>query len=235
MRTSTTLASLWLTPMVLATFSTLFGKNGPERTTGKDASYKIESSLWRAASEGTHFDNPKFECKHKSQLEIYDAFKSMEGSVEKLTATIHPDAHFHVSGHHPLSGIYNGLDTFFVNSMWRLFKTYDDHIDEHTNNLLAISGGCDEEWSTQETVQDIRSNVGKKYTIMTAWVTRWSEGKIVQARVYLDGGAVEELLHDNESWTNHTMDVIREDYIPGPQGLPPKAMLEAMKVHKTDL
>ncbi len=55
---------------------------------------------------------------------------------------------------------------FYVNGLWRLRKTYDDHISELKIGIWAITGGCDEEWSIQEMHFDARSNVGK-YQDMT--------------------------------------------------------------------
>ena len=54
-----------------------------------------------------------------------------------------------------------------MNGLWRLSKTYDEHMDEFKISIWAITGGCDQEWSIQEVHFDLRSNVGRLYSPTT--------------------------------------------------------------------
>ena len=143
-----------------------------------------------------------------------------------------------------------------MNGLWRLQKTYDDHYDELEVSVWAITGGCDEEWSTQEMRFKARSNVGmfyswttngtinslivekftgKEYGVVNVWLTKWSGHRIVEVRTYVDGAVVVELLSENEIWFNSTQDTIRTEYMPGPRGMPPAHIMESFRESKRDL
>ncbi|KIN05369.1 hypothetical protein OIDMADRAFT_116473 [Oidiodendron maius Zn] len=189
----------------------------------------------RPPTGGTYFDNPSYDCKHASQPHIFDVFSKLELQPERLSQTMDPNAKFHIIGNHPLAGKYSSLEMFYVNGLWRLQKTYDDHYDELEVSVWAITGGCDEEWSTQEMRFKARSNVGKEYSVVNVWLTKWSGHRIVEVRTYVDGAVVVELLSENETWFNSTQDTIRTEYMPGPRGMPPAYIMESFRESKRDL
>ncbi|KAL2000997.1 hypothetical protein VTN02DRAFT_2356 [Thermoascus thermophilus] len=171
--------------------------------------------------DGFYFGNPRTDCPHASQPYIYSQYKAWSDDHTYIASLLVPDVDFTIVGHHPVSGHYHDFRHFYANAFWRIGTCIAETYPERFRiELLNIHGGCEEEWSVQEVKFSGRANNGIDFELINVWVTRWKDGRIVQARTYIDAQETTLILYQNEDWTNSTTHTDHQKFLPGPRGMP---------------
>jgi hypothetical protein len=92
-------------------------------------------------------------CTYATRAHISSVFGALvAGDGATFFASVVDNVNWNVQGSQPFSGMYNNKTIFMIDGIQR-FSKIQDSTKPHTNTLVNIVGGCNEEWSVQEVHQ----------------------------------------------------------------------------------
>jgi uncharacterized protein len=103
------------------------------------------------------------------------------------------DVNWTVMGTHPLAGTYHTKADFFAHTFARLNKLLKEGVVLRVTHLLVDGDTAAVEMESLSTALN-----GKPFDNRYCWVTRFSNGTIVEVRAYLDSALVKQLIDENE-------------------------------------
>jgi len=103
------------------------------------------------------------------------------------------EVNWNVMGTHPLAGNYHTKADFIANTFTRLNKILKEGVVLRVTNVLVDGDTAAVELESLSTALN-RKPFDNRY----CWVTRFSNGNIVEVRAYLDSALVQQLIDENE-------------------------------------
>ena len=120
-------------------------------------------------------------------------FKNLEtGDGGAFFAHVADNVDWIVEGTHPLAGHYHSKADFLAHTFQRLDKVLPQGTQLQVEHAL-VSGN----WAVVELRSLATAKNGLRFDNRYCWVCRFSEGKIVQVRAYLDSALVAQLFREN--------------------------------------
>jgi uncharacterized protein len=103
------------------------------------------------------------------------------------------DVNWTVMGTHPLAGNYHTKADFLTHTFARLDKILREGVVLRVTNILVDGDSAAVEMESLSTALN-----GKPFDNRYCWVTRFSDGTIVEVRAYLDSALVQRVIDENE-------------------------------------
>jgi ketosteroid isomerase-like protein len=126
---------------------------------------------------------------------VRSLFANLEnGRPEAFFNHVAQDVKWTVMGTHPLAGTYHTKENFLAHTFARLNKLLKEGVVLRVTNLLV--DGDDTAAVEMESLSTALN--GKPFDNRYCWVTRFSNGTIVEVRAYLDSALVKQLIDENE-------------------------------------
>jgi hypothetical protein len=120
-------------------------------------------------------------------------FKNLEtGDGGAFFAHVADNVDWIVEGTHPLAGHYHSKADFLAHTFQRLDKVLPQGTQLQVEHAL-VSGN----WAVVELHSLATAKNGLRFDNRYCWVCRFSDGKIVQVRAYLDSALVARLFQEN--------------------------------------
>jgi ketosteroid isomerase-like protein len=121
-------------------------------------------------------------------------FANLEnGRTDAFFDHVAEDVNWTVMGTHPLAGTYHTKADFLAHTFARLNKLLKEGVVLRVTNLLVDGDTAAVEMESLSTALN-----GKPFDNRYCWVTRFSNGTIVEVRAYLDSALVKQLIDENE-------------------------------------
>ncbi|EJZ17433.1 nuclear transport factor 2 family protein [Rhizobium sp. Pop5] len=114
------------------------------------------------------------------------------GDGAKFFAHVADDVDWTVMGTHPLAGRYRSKEDFLAATFEKLHKVLPDGTQLTVQNILA-----DGDWAIVELRSMASAHNGMRFDNHYCWLCRFSAGRIVEVRAYLDSWLVAELFRQN--------------------------------------
>jgi hypothetical protein len=125
--------------------------------------------------------------------QVNDIFKKLEtGDGRGFFKHVADDVDWIVEGTHPLAGHYRGKAAFLSHTFDKLAKVLPQGAQLHVEHVL-VSG----DWAVVELHSLATAKNGLRFDNRYCWVCRFSGGKIVEVRAYLDSALVARLFQEN--------------------------------------
>ncbi len=115
-----------------------------------------------------------------------------QGNGAAFFAHVADDVDWTVEGTHPLAGHYRSKAAFMNHTFGKLSKVLMRGAQLHITDLL-VSG----DWAVVELRSTATAKNGFRFDNRYCWVTRFEDGRIVEARAYLDSAMVQRLFDEN--------------------------------------
>ncbi len=121
-------------------------------------------------------------------------FANLEnGRTDAFFDHVAEDVNWTVMGTHPLAGTYHTKADFLAHTFARLNKLLKEGVVLRVTNLLVDGDTAVVELHSLSTALN-----GKPFNNRYYWIARFSNGKIVEVRAYLDSALVQQLIDENE-------------------------------------
>ncbi len=125
--------------------------------------------------------------------QVHDIFKNLEtGDGGAFFTYVADDVDWIVEGTHPLAGHYHSKTDFLAHTFEKLDKVLPQGTQLHVEHAL-VSG----DWAVVELHSLATAKNGLRFDNRYCWVCRFSGGKIVEVRAYLDSALVARLFQEN--------------------------------------
>jgi uncharacterized protein len=125
---------------------------------------------------------------------VRELFANLEnGRGEVFFDHVAEDVNWTVMGTHPLAGTYHTKDDFLAHTFARLDKVLKDGVVLRVTSLLVAGDTAAVELESLSTALN-----GKRFDNRYCWITRFSNGTIVEVRAYLDSALVQRVIDENE-------------------------------------
>src|SRR5580704_12223572 len=125
--------------------------------------------------------------------QVLDIFKNLEaGDGSGFFTHVADDVDWIVEGTHPLAGHYHSKAEFLAHTFKKLDKVLPLGALLHVENALT-SG----DWAVVELHSLATATNGLRFDNRYCWLCRFSDGKIVEVRAYLDSALVARLFEEN--------------------------------------
>jgi uncharacterized protein len=125
---------------------------------------------------------------------VRELFANLEnGRGEVFFDHVAEDVNWTVMGTHPLAGTYHTKDDFLAHTFARLDKVLKDGVVLRITGLLVAGDTAAVELESLSTALN-----GKPFDNRYCWITRFSNGTIVEVRAYLDSALVQRVIDENE-------------------------------------
>lgn len=118
--------------------------------------------------------------------------KLLIGDGAAFFAHVADEVDWTVMGTHPLAGRYRDKEAFRMGTFAKLARALPQGPQLSVTSIL-VSGA----WAVVELRSDAVAKNGLRFDNRYCWVTRFSAGKIVEVRAYLDSALVQRLLDEN--------------------------------------
>jgi hypothetical protein len=122
--------------------------------------------------------------------EIFKGLESGDGSA--FFDHVADNVDWIVEGTHPLAGHYLSKKAFIDGTFAKLAKVLPQGTELYVEHIL-VSG----DWTVVELHSLATAKNGFRFDNRYCWVCRFSDGKIVQVRAYLDSALVARLFQEN--------------------------------------
>jgi uncharacterized protein len=124
---------------------------------------------------------------------VREIFMSLEnGDGGEFFTHVADDVDWIVQGTHPLAGHYHSKADFLAHTFTKLGKVLPRGTQLHIENALT-SG----DWAVVELHSLATATNGLRFDNRYCWLCRFSDGKIVEVRAYLDSALVARLFAEN--------------------------------------
>jgi hypothetical protein len=124
---------------------------------------------------------------------VREIFKGLEnGDGKAFFAHVADDVDWTVEGTHPLAGHYRSKADFVAHTFEKLNKILPGGTQLQVEQAIA-SG----DWAVVELHSLATAKNGMRFDNRYCWVCRFSDGKIVEVRAYLDSALVARLFEEN--------------------------------------
>ena len=124
---------------------------------------------------------------------VREIFKGLEkGDGGEFFTHVADDVDWIVEGTHPLAGHYHSKADFLAHTFEKLAKVLPQGTQLHVESALA-SG----DWAVVELHSLAIAKNGLRFDNRYCWLCRFSDGKIVEVRAYLDSALVARLFAEN--------------------------------------
>ena len=124
---------------------------------------------------------------------VREIFKGLEnGDGAEFFTHVADDVDWIVEGTHPLAGHYHSKADFLAHTFEKLAKVLPRGTQLHVESALA-SG----DWAVVELHSLATAKNGLRFDNRYCWLCRFSDGKIVEVRAYLDSALVARLFEEN--------------------------------------
>ena len=128
-----------------------------------------------------------------TECEVRALFSKLEsGDGKQFFDHVVDDVDWTVEGTHPLAGHYHSKGEFFSHTFAILNKILPGGTQLHVESVL-VSG----DWAIVELRSMATARNGMRFDNRYCWVVRFENGRIVQARAYLDSALVQKLIDEN--------------------------------------
>jgi ketosteroid isomerase-like protein len=128
-----------------------------------------------------------------TEHEVRALFSKLEsGDGKNFFDHVADDVDWTVEGTHPLAGHYRSKEEFFSHTFARLNKILPGGTQLKVESILT-SG----DWAVVELRSMATARNGMRFDNRYCWVVRFENGRIVQARAYLDSALVQKLIDEN--------------------------------------
>src|SRR5215217_6594227 len=125
---------------------------------------------------------------------VESLFANLEhGNSDVFFEPVADDVNWTVMGTHPLAGTYHTKADFLAHTFARLNKLLKEGVVLRVTHLLVDGDSAAVEMESLSTALN-----GKPFDNRYCWVTRFSNGTIVEVRAYLDSALVQQLIEENE-------------------------------------
>jgi hypothetical protein len=124
---------------------------------------------------------------------VREIFKGLEaGDGAAFFAQVADNVDWIVEGTHPLAGHYLSKKAFIDGTFAKLAKVLPQGTELYVEHIL-VSG----DWAVVELHSLAIAKNGLRFDNRYCWVCRFSDGKIVEVRAYLDSALVARLFQEN--------------------------------------
>jgi hypothetical protein len=124
---------------------------------------------------------------------VREIFKGLEnGDGAAFFDYVADNVDWIVEGTHPLAGHYLSKKAFIDGTFAKLAKVLPQGTELHVEHVL-VSG----DWAVVELHSLATAKNGLRFDNRYCWVCRFSDGKIVEVRAYLDSALVARLFQEN--------------------------------------
>jgi hypothetical protein len=124
---------------------------------------------------------------------VREIFKGLEnGDGAAFFDYVADNVDWIVEGTHPLAGHYLSKKAFIDGTFAKLAKVLPQGTELHVEHVL-VSG----DWAVVELHSLATAKNGLRFDNRYCWVCRFSDGKIVEVRAYLDSALVARLFKEN--------------------------------------
>lgn len=124
---------------------------------------------------------------------VRDIFKHLEDSDgADFFIRVADNVDWIVQGSHPLAGHYHSKADFLAGTFTKLEKVLPQGMGLRVINVLVAGNWAIVELSSLATARN-----GLRFDNHNCWLTRFSQGKIVEVRAYLDSAMVQRLFDEN--------------------------------------
>ena len=128
-----------------------------------------------------------------TECEVRALFSKLEsGDGNHFFDHVADDVSWTVEGTHPLAGHYHSKEDFFSHTFAILNRILPGGTQLHVESVL-VSG----DWAVVELRSMATARSGMRFDNRYCWVVRFENGRIVQARAYLDSALVQKLIDEN--------------------------------------
>ncbi len=125
---------------------------------------------------------------------VRSLFANLEnGRTDAFFDHVAEDVNWTVMGTHPLAGTYHTKADFLAHTFARLNKLLKEGVVLRVTNLLVDGDTAVVELQSLSTALS-----GKPFNNTYCWVSRFSNGTIVEVRAYVDSALVQQLIDENE-------------------------------------
>lgn len=115
-----------------------------------------------------------------------------QGDGSAFFAHVADDVDWTVEGTHPLAGRYRSKAEFREATFARLAQVLPEGAQLRVTHLLVCG-----DWAVVELRSDATARNGLRFDNRYCWVCRFSEGRIIEVRAYLDSALVQRLFDEN--------------------------------------
>jgi ketosteroid isomerase-like protein len=124
---------------------------------------------------------------------VRNVFLKLEsGDPESFFENVADDVDWTVLGTHPLAGRYRSKEGFLRNTFARIGRALREPPRLTVRNVL-VDGSC----AAVELRMERVARTGMEFNNDYCWIVRFCDGKIVEARAYLDSALVQRLVDEN--------------------------------------